>query len=76
MDIKKKMADLLVDIKESTTYEERMAAVRDIPISRPTLYKYLNGDVIKLDTAERIVDYFRPLVKKRGDKISVPIEKL
>lgn len=53
-EIKEKIAE----IAKGLQYGDKARAIREIPISEPTLNKYLNGQIIKIDLAEKIIKFF------------------
>jgi hypothetical protein len=52
------LSEKMIQIAESLQRGDRAKAVREIPISEPTLKKYLEGEIIKLDVAEKIIKFF------------------
>lgn len=50
--------DKIQEIAKSLQYGDKARAIREIPISEPTLNKYLNGQIIKIDLAEKIIKFF------------------
>lgn len=53
----------MLEIARNLQFGDKARAIREIPISEPTLNKYLAGDVTKLKLAERIISYFENLNK-------------
>ena len=40
---------------------DKARAIKEIPISEPTLNKYLSGQIVKLDVADKIITFFNKL---------------
>jgi hypothetical protein len=57
-DLKKVCAQELAKLLPSITAKDRKEAEEKIPISRPTLDKYLAGKIVKIDTAINIIKFF------------------
>jgi hypothetical protein len=64
-DLKTVCADKLVALNANITAEEKIEAVNILPISRPTLDKYLKGDVVKIGTATVMIKHFTGKVNER-----------
>jgi hypothetical protein len=69
IDEKTIIADKLSAIKDSVTPADRAAAEAEIPISRPTLDKYLSGDIVKVDTGEKLLRFLAARIKERIENI-------
>lgn len=67
---KKVLSKRLVEIAEEVTVSDRQDAEIKIPISRPTLDKYLSGDIVKIDTATKLVQFFSEKIKARLELIN------
>lgn len=48
-------------IAANLQHGDKIRAVKEIPVSEPTLNKYLSGNIVKLEMAERIIQYFENL---------------
>lgn len=58
IDIKTMCAQRLQELSKNITLEDREDAQKKMPISRPTLDRYLKGEVIKIGTATRLIKFF------------------
>jgi predicted DNA-binding protein (UPF0251 family) len=64
-DLKTVCADKLVALNNNITAKEKEEAVKGLGISRPTLDKYLKGDVPKIGTATVLIKHFTVKVNER-----------
>lgn len=48
-------------IAANLVHGDKIRAVKEIPVSEPTLNKYLKGDLVKIELAEKIIQYFENL---------------
>lgn len=64
-DLKTICAEKLGHLSNNITEKEKLEAQLSLPISRPTLDKYLKGDVIKIDTATQLIQFFTEKVNDR-----------
>jgi hypothetical protein len=53
-ELKTKMAEIVSKLQHG----DKIKAIEEIPISEPTLNKYLKGDIVKFDVADKIITYF------------------
>ncbi len=63
--IKEICNDKLTALEKNLTADDKQAAMAHCNISRPTLDKYLNGDVAKIDTATSLVAFLGERVNQR-----------
>ena len=61
--MKQLLIDKMKSISDNLHYGDKIRAIREIPVSEPTLNKYLKGDIVKFDLAEKIINYFENLSK-------------
>jgi hypothetical protein len=59
----------LIALSSSLTIEDRDEAMTVIGLSRPTLDKYMAGDIAKVETATRLVEFFSARIKERLKRI-------
>lgn len=64
-DLKKAYSKKLEDMKPYVTGAEIKEAASKFEHSRTTIYRYLDGEVGRIDVAEKLINYFSPLVKQR-----------
>ena len=63
MELKEKFAA----ISDSITIEDKAAA--ETIMSRPTIDKYLSGDITKIETAEKLLGFLNKRIQKRIRKV-------
>lgn len=71
MDLKQQCSKKLIKLAANITNEDKDHAEKEIPVSRPTLDKYLKGDVVKLDIAVKLIKFLSTRVKKNQKSIAV-----
>ena len=59
----------LIALSTSLTIEDREEAETVIGLSRPTLDKYMSGDIAKIETATKLVEFFSAKIKGRIKRI-------
>ena len=64
-DIKITCGEKLESLVKNITVTDRTDAVTEIPISRPTLDRYLNGEIIKAETAIKLIRFFSNRITAR-----------
>lgn len=64
-DLKTMCAEKLELLSGNITTKEKLEAMINLPISKPTLDKYLKGDVIKIETATQLIQFFTEKVNER-----------
>ena len=69
--VKELLAHKLISLSESITADEKIKAMDSVGISRPTLDKYLTGDIVKIDTATTLLEFLNKTVKARLDLIRI-----
>lgn len=69
-DLKKQFSKKLQELKPNVTGSDKLEAEKTLRISRPTIDKYLNGVVVKLDIAEPLYTFFSAKVNQRKDLIA------
>lgn len=67
--VKELLAQKLIDLSKGITAEEKLQAMDCVGISRPTLDKYLTGDIVKIDTATTLLEFLNKTVQARLDLI-------
>jgi len=65
MNIKNEYSALLKQLSVNVTPQDKKDAVDECGLSMPTVNNYLNGTVIKIDTAEKLVLFFKGKVRGR-----------
>ena len=63
--VKDLLSKKLVTLSQGITIAERAEAEKEIPVSKPTLDKYLAGDIVKIDTALKLIEFFAKKVRAR-----------
>lgn len=48
----------MTEIVSKLQHGDKIQAIKEIPISEPTLNKYLKGDIVKFEVADKIISYF------------------
>lgn len=69
-DLKTTCAKKLGLLSGNITEKEKLEAQINLPISRPTLDKYLKGDVAKIETATQLIQFFTEKVNDRTKVLS------
>jgi hypothetical protein len=69
-DLKKASAKRIKELQRNVTGQDKTEACATLRISRPTLDKYLKGDISKVDTAISIVEFFEHKIKERITRLS------
>ena len=54
-ELKKQMQEIVANLLPG----DKSRACREIGISEPTLNKYLSGDIVKFDVADKIISFFK-----------------
>lgn len=68
-DLKKICAAKLKDLSKNITVEDRTEAESYVPMSRPTLDKYMLGDIANIDKATRLIKFLTDKVNERFEKL-------
>jgi len=68
-DIRSMLKDKMLEISLGITPQERVDACKKLNLSRPTMDKYLSGDIAKIEPAEKIISHFASITKKRHARI-------
>jgi len=55
----------LKQLSPNVSLLDKVGAQSELKISRPTIDKYLNGNVVKMDTADRLIKFFTKRINKR-----------
>jgi hypothetical protein len=63
--VKELLAEKLIDLSKGITADEKIQAMESVGISRPTLDKYLTGDIVKIDTATTLLEFLNKTVQAR-----------
>lgn len=64
-DLKTVYAKKLEGLLPQITPSDKKEAIAALNISQPTLYKYLQGKVVKIDTASNLIVFFEGKIKSR-----------
>lgn len=64
-DFKKACAKELEKMVPHITAEDRQAAFDKKIVSKPTLQRYLQGDIVKIDLAMELITFFKRRIKAR-----------
>lgn len=64
-DLKTICSKRLTSFDGNITAQDKLDAMEFADISRPTLDKYLNGDVPKIETATKLIQFFEGKVRER-----------
>ena len=67
--VRELLAQKLIDLSDGITAEEKLQAMDCVGISRPTLDKYLTGDIGKIDIATSLLEFLKKTVQARIDLI-------
>lgn len=67
--VKELLAEKLINLSKGITADEKIQAMDFVGISRPTLDKYLTGDIVKIDTATILLEFLNKIVQARIDLI-------
>lgn len=65
IDLKKTCEQKLQALIPNITPDDKKEVVSLKIVSRPTLDKYLDGEIVKIDTATTLIDFFTNKVKTR-----------
>lgn len=69
-DLKKQCAEKIRSLVPNIDTGDKSKASYELSISRPTLDKYLSGDISKIDTAITIINYFTRVVDRRKKNLT------
>lgn len=64
-----RIKDALSIIASDVTADDKTACVKELPITQPTLWRYLNGEIKDLDKAIQILIFFKQRISKREDAL-------
>lgn len=56
--MKEELKSKMTEIVSKLQHGDKIQAIKEIPISEPTLNKYLKGDIVKFEVADKIISYF------------------
>lgn len=56
--MKQELVKKMQEIAAKLQHGDKSKALHEMGISEPTLNKYLRGDIVKLEVAEKIITYF------------------
>lgn len=68
--VRELLSEKISSLSSGLTAEEKVHAMESVGISRPTLDKYLSGDIVKIDTATQLFEFLRKTVQARIDLIN------
>lgn len=60
-------AEVLLKLKPFLSHGDNKRAAQELKLSEETVGSYLNGRVRNLDTATRIIVFFKDLIEKRNN---------
>lgn len=63
------LKEKLITLSTSVTPAEKVEAEAEVGLSKPTVDKYLAGDIRKIETATKLVQFFSKKVQERIEKI-------
>ena len=63
--LKETCSEKLALLSTNIDASDKLEAKRKLNLSMPTIDKYLSGDIIKIDTAVKLIGFFTRIVKKR-----------
>ena len=55
----------IVQLSNNISAADKLHAIKTVPISQPTLDKYLKGNLVKLDTAAKLIEVLTERVNDR-----------
>jgi predicted transcriptional regulator len=55
----------LKQLSPNVSLQDKADAKKAVGISRPTIEKYLNGNVVKMDTADKLIKFFSKRILRR-----------
>lgn len=53
------------------TAQDKLDAMKELEISRPTLDKYLHGNAVKIETATKLIQFFEIRIQERKNELQV-----
>ena len=62
---KKIASDIFLQLSQNVTPDDRKKAMKEFDLSHETVRAYLSGNARNLDTAEKLIVFFRAAIKKR-----------
>lgn len=65
-----KAAGILQDLDQNITKLDRKAALRELNVVEATVRRYLKGKGTDIDTALRIIDFFKKRIEERERKLN------
>lgn len=68
-DLRTECIEKLKAFEGNITGPDKVDACSKLQISRPTLDKYLGGDISNIDTAIAIIEFFNGRISKRRKKL-------
>lgn len=63
--LKDLLKNKMITIADGLTVEDKEDGIKNIPLSQPTLYRYLKGEVKKIEIAQLIVDFYQKRIEER-----------
>lgn len=70
VDVKAMCAEKLLNISKNITVSDRSDSLQECDITRPTLDRYLRGDIVKIDTAMGLIKFFDKRISARVKELS------
>lgn len=68
--LKDKAIKVLLGMEQEVSRDDRAEAVKELGFSPMTVSRYLRGDVRDIGTAEKLIQFFKPRIKKRNENIA------
>lgn len=68
-DLRKQLVKKLKTLDANITGQDKLDACRELPVSRPTLDKYLDGEVADVEKAVSIIEFFSHRITDRLKRI-------
>jgi len=68
-DLKNQCSKKLIELSKSIESSDKSKAEKKLDLSRPTVDKYLSGDVFKISTATKLIKFFNGIVNKRTKEL-------
>jgi hypothetical protein len=70
LDFKKACAKELEELKKHISPADKKAATDSKLVSRPTLDQYFRGEIIKIDTAMKMIKFFKKRIEERKRQLA------
>lgn len=67
---REQFSEILKRLRPDVTNEDRKAAFNELGLKATTISNYLNGKVCALDTAVKIIQFFKKRISERFDAVN------